>query len=122
MAIYIKESKGKDRGVFTDADIEVGELIEICPVIVLPAPDRELIDQTEIFNYYFLWDDDHSKSALALGYGSLYNHSNRANTIYESYYEEREIHFICHRPIKAGEEITINYNLDPDCEEKMWFE
>lgn len=122
MGLFIKNVAGKGRGVFTDEDIEVGTLIEICPVIICPSQDRMHIDETELFNYYFLWGDDHSLSALALGYGSLYNHSPKANTIYESYYEEAEIHFICHRPIKAYEEITINYNLDPDNEDKMWFE
>lgn len=122
MGLFIKKIDGKGRGVFTDIDIMPGTLIEICPVIVLPSKDRIHIDETELFNYYFLWDDDHSQSALALGNGSLYNHSTRANTIYESYYEDAEIHFVCHRPIKAYEEVTINYNLDPDCEDKMWFE
>ena len=85
MALYISNVLGKGRGVFTDEDIEPGALIEIAPLIVLPPQDRAHIDKTEIFNYYFLWGDDHQLTAIALGYGSLYNHSASANTIYESY-------------------------------------
>ena len=122
MALYVSNVSEKGRGVFTDEAIEPGTLIEIAPLIVLPPQDREHIDKTEIFNYYFLWGDDHALTAIALGYGSLYNHSQKANAIYESYYDDNEIHFICYRPIKAGEEITINYNNDPNSTEKMWFE
>ncbi|MCU0328030.1 MAG: SET domain-containing protein [Chitinophagales bacterium] len=122
MGLYIKETKDKGRGVFTDEPIKKGTLIEICPMIVLPAEDRVHIDETKIFNYYFLWGDDHSLSAIALGYGSLYNHSRKANANYESYYDENELHIIAYRNIKADEEITINYNNDPESQEPMWFE
>ncbi len=122
MALYIKEVPGKGRGVFTDEDIKAGELIEICPVLVLPYKDRKFIDQTKIFNYYFLWGDNHKQSGISLGYGSLYNHSKSANADYESYYEESEIHIKCYKDIAAGEEITINYNNDPNCQDVMWFE
>lgn len=122
MSLIIKEVPGKGRGVFTDEDIKAGDLIEVCPMLVLPAKDRKFIDQTKIFNYYFLWGDTHKQSALALGFGSLYNHSRSANADYESYYEEEELHVICYRDIKAGEEVTINYNNDPNSQEVMWFE
>jgi hypothetical protein len=51
--LFIKDVKGKGRGVFTDELIKKGSLIEVCPMIVLPAKDRKYIDQTKIFNYYF---------------------------------------------------------------------
>lgn len=120
--LFIKDVKGKGRGVFTDELIKKGELIEICPMIVMPAKDRKFIDQTKIFNYYFLWGDTHKQSAIALGYGSLYNHSRAANADYESYYEEEEIHIIAYKDIQPGEEVTINYNNDPNSQTPMWFE
>lgn len=120
--LYIKEVPGKGRGVFTDEDIKAGELIEICPMIVMPFKDRKHIDQTNIYNYYFLWGDNHKESAIALGYGSLYNHSRGANADYVSYYEDAELHISCYRDIKAGEEVTINYNNEPDSQEVLWFE
>ncbi|MFN9319419.1 MAG: SET domain-containing protein [Chitinophagales bacterium] len=120
--LFIKDVKGKGRGVFTDELIKKVSLIEVCPMIVLPAKDRKYIDQTKIFNYYFLWGDKHKQSAIALGYGSLYNHSRTANADYESYYEEEEIHIIAYKDIKPGEEVTINYNNDPNSQVPMWFE
>lgn len=120
--LYIKHVPGKGRGVFTDEFIPAGTLIEICPMIVLPAKDRKYIDETKIFNYYFLWGDKHKQSAIALGYGSLYNHSRSANADYESWYEEEEIHIIAYKDILPEEEVTINYNNDPNCQDVMWFE
>lgn len=120
--LFIKEVPGKGRGVFTDEDIKAGELIEVCPMIIMPFEDRKHIDKTNIYNYYFLWGDEHKQSALALGFGSLYNHSRGSNADYESYYDDAEIHIICYRDIKAGEEVTINYNNDPDSQEVLWFE
>jgi SET domain-containing protein len=70
----------------------------------------------------FLWGDTHKQSAIALGYGSLYNHSRAANADYESYYEEEEIHIIAYKDIQPGEEVTINYNNDPNSQTPMWFE
>ncbi len=122
MGLFIQETEGRGRGVFTDRDIKAGELIEVCPMLVLPYEDRQYIDKTLIYNYYFQWGEGHKESAIALGYGSLYNHSRGANADYVSYYDDHELHISAYKDIAAGEEITINYNNDPDSQEVMWFE
>ena len=105
--IFVAETSFKGRGVFTTMDIPSGSVIEICPLILIPANQTTLIDQTEIYNYYFVWDE--SYIAIALGYGSLYNHSDRPNAkvIYD--FETNEIQIEAERDISANEEITINY-------------
>ena len=120
--LYIKKTATKGRGVFTLEDIPEGTLIEIAPVLVLPTADRKKIDDSFLYNYYFLWHEGHTHYAIAFGYASLYNHDYDANCIYETYYEEEEIHIITNRAIKAGEELTINYNGEPDCKDKVWFD
>jgi uncharacterized protein len=63
--------------------------------------------------------------ALALGYGSLYNHSNPSNMRYETDGESLSIRFITVREIEADEELTINYNADGGAaasEDEWWFE
>lgn len=120
--LYIKEIAGKGRCVFCTEDIYPGELIEICPVIILLAKDRALIDKTGLYDYYFIWGDDQTQTAIALGYGSLYNHSYQANAQYESYYAEGEIHILGYRYIPANTEITINYNMEPDETNPVWFD
>lgn len=120
--LYIKKTPEKGRGVFTLAPISKGTLIEIAPVIVLPIDDRKKIDATYLYNYYFLWHEGNTHAAIALGNVSIYNHDSNANCIYETYYDEEEIHIIAHRDIAAGEELTINYNGEPDNQDKVWFE
>ena len=78
-AIEVKRVRGKGRGVFARRSIEAGEVIETCPVLVLPADSVEDVS-AGIGGYVFEWG--HGKLALALGYGSLYNHSYRPNARY----------------------------------------
>lgn len=121
-SLYIADSPGKGKGVFTSEVIEAGTIIEIAPVLVLPERDSELIDKSFLYNYYFLWGDAHKNYAICLGYGSLYNHSYEPNCIYETYYEDEKMHFITRRDIAAGEELTVNYNWDPDDKKPVWFD
>jgi SET domain-containing protein len=121
MELYIAETE-KGRGVFCNADLHPGDEIEVCPVLVLPGADREHIDKTHLYNYYFLWGEDHQQTGIALGYGSLYNHSYQPNAVYETYYEEQLMKIICLSFIPAHTEITINYNHDPDDRSALWFD
>ncbi|HLP50584.1 MAG TPA: SET domain-containing protein [Chitinophagales bacterium] len=119
--LYIKDSPGKGRGVFTTEAIEARTLIEIAPVIVLPEKDSALIDQSFLYNYYYLWGEQAKNYAICLGYGSIYNHSYEPNCLYETYYQDEVIHFITLKDIAAGEELTVNYNHDPDNKTTLWF-
>lgn len=132
--LFIMESEGKGRGVFTSGPISKGDFIESAPVIILKAEDREIIHNTKLHDYYFLWDnepliitDDPEKKknyscALALGYGSLYNHSKTPTASYTLVYNENCIEFIALRDIDPGEEITIDYNDEESEEFPLWFE
>jgi len=122
MNLYVKTIPGKGRGVFCDSLLRAGDLIEECPVVVCPPEDRSHIDQTLLYNYYFLWQDDHRSTAIALGFGSLYNHSYQPNAHYETYYEDEIIRFIALFDILPDTEITVNYNHDPEDQTKVWFE
>ncbi len=122
MSLYIKEIPGKGRGVFSDVPVKEGEVIEVCPVIVCPPEDRQWIDKTRLYNYYFLWEDDHLSTAIALGFGSLYNHSYTPSARYETYYEDQAIIFIALEDIPADVEITVNYNHDPNDQTRVWFD
>lgn len=89
------------------------------PVILLSAADRKIIHETHLHDYYFLWDGD--QAAIALGFGSLYNHSSAANTEFELDYDFEQIRFKALRDIAAGEEITTDYRVG-DQRMKLWFE
>ena len=117
--IYIASTEHKGRGVFTALEILADSVIEICPLILIPTEETKLIDQTTLYNYYFVWDDDHL--AIALGYGSLYNHSSTPNArvIYD--FETNEIQIEAIRDILDGEEILIHYLDDENEMTNLWF-
>lgn len=120
--LYIKKTKKKGRGVFTSEAISEGSIIEIAPVIVLPKDERAWIDKSLLYNYYFLWGPNNEETALALGYGSMYNHSTSPNVAYQMDFKAETITYIAWCDIAAGEELCINYNGDEDSQEKVWFE
>ncbi len=121
-SLYFAYSQNKGRGVYTTEAFEEGDLIEICPVIVCPEEDLPVIHSTKLHDYYFLWGEDEKQCAIALGFGSLYNHAYQPNARYEVDFEEETISFYCLKPIAAGEEITVNYNGDWEDDNPVWFD
>lgn len=120
--LYVAPSSLKGRGVFCSIDIAAEALIEICPAIVIPALETKVIHKTTLHDYYFLWGAQQKSSAIALGYGSLYNHAYKANAKYLIDEANETIDIIAIRAITAGEEITINYNGDPNNMDPVWFD
>jgi SET domain-containing protein len=119
-AVEVRQAEGKGRGVFALRPIRKGEEIERVPVLVMGADEYARgVDQTLLAGYVFAWGE--GQIALALGYGSLYNHSYKPNAKYEDE-EEQAKRFVALRDIKAGEEVTVNYNGSPTGRAKMWFD
>jgi len=117
-SLYIADSPGKGRGVFAAQNFAPGDLIEYAPVLVVPAGQWEYMDKTILFDYYFAWREH---SAVALGYGSLYNHSFQPNARYIRHFEQELIEFRALREITPDEEILVNYNGDPTDDSPLWF-
>ena len=108
--------------MFASKDFRRGEIIETCYIIECPEQDTELINETFLYNYYFNWGPKRNKVAIALGYGSLYNHSSEPNARYIKDLEKNLLIIKCLKPIKKGEEITIHYQDNPDDKTPVWFE
>lgn len=121
-AIFVTYSEIHGKGVFAGRDIEEGEVIEVCPIILFPKEELPDVRKTFLDDYYFDWGDKGEWFALCLGYGSLYNHSYTPNAEYGMDFEAQTIDFYCIKPISAGTEILINYNGDANNHEKVWFE
>ncbi len=120
--VEIKNTERKGRGVFATRDFREGDLIETCHIIECPEQDTEFVDRTFLYNYYFNWGPKRNKVAIALGYGSLYNHSYEPNGVYTKDFERKLIIFKCLKPIKKGEEITVLYRDNPNDKTPLWFE
>ena len=117
--LFVARSPIHGTGVFAARAFEPGDVVETVPVIVCAAGEEELLEQTNLRGLYFHWDDG---VALALGFGSLYNHAWGSNARYEPDPEAELIRFICVRPIGRGDEVTINYTGDPDGVGDLWFD
>lgn len=119
--LEVRHAPNKGRGVFAAADIAAGQLIEAVEVIVVPADQIETLEATSLCDYYYKWGEDSLSGALALGHASLYNHSYRPNVRYVKHFDRGLIEFFALRGIVSGEEMTINYNGDPDSRKGVWF-
>lgn len=119
--LYISETNNKGRGVFTRKDLPANVIIENAPVIVMSNDDRQLLDKTLLHDYIFEWGDDSEKCCMALGYVPMYNHAVPSNCEYEMDYENHTIAIKTVRPVKAGDELFINYNGDWDNDTPLWF-
>lgn len=119
--LVIGQSPGKGRGIFALSTIDKGVCIEQAPVIVIPEDEIIHIRRTVFYNYFFKWGETLKDAAIALGYGSLFNHSYQPNAMFKLRLDQLYIDFITLKPIQPGEEITVNYNGDPADQSRLWF-
>jgi uncharacterized protein len=119
-AVEIRRIKGKGRGVFARREIAKGEVFERVPLLIMTSDEyAKGLSNSPLKDYCFAWGDD--QVVLALGYGSLYNHSYKPNARYEDVGTATKA-FVALRAIAKGEEITINYNGKPRSRAKVWFD
>lgn len=123
--IYVAQSSisKAGRGVFAAENIQKDEIIEVVPVLFLPLDDYKIAKKTRLKNYYFMWENEDQGAALALGFGSLYNHSYKPNATYKKIVNKDQINFISLKDIVEDEEITVNYNYgNPDDKTALWID
>lgn len=112
MKLKIKRNS-KGRGVYASKSIRKGEVIEICELLLIKK--SEVPPSLESYVY------EHSPKmvALALGVGSLFNHSDTPCA--EFYFDERKIHLVIRalKKIPSNQEITINYGYDDELKRRF---
>lgn len=118
--IKFKGTGKKGRGVFALQDFKKGELIESCPVLTFTPKERKLLEKTLMNFYIYPWRSTRGAS-LALGYGSIYNHSYTPNADWKQNFPKMAMDYKAIRDINSGEEITINYNGEPDDKKEIDF-
>lgn len=117
----VKVSDQKGRGVISNRRFNIGDLIESCPVLVIPPQESEVIQKCpSVWFHMFPWNEyktTEGARAIAMGYGMLYNHSKNPNAHYKFNNSSLpSIDFYALKGITEGEEITIYYA------DKLWFE
>lgn len=118
MSLYVGKSKF-GRGVFSDTLIRKGQIVEKCPVIPLTVAEYKAILVTKVENYVYTWpgprqsadthQDNWSSACIALGYGSLYNHSDDPNCAWLGDIPNLQFIFKALKAIQPHEEILHNY-------------
>jgi hypothetical protein len=122
--IYIKQSKilNAGRGVYARCDIKKGEIIERCPIINVPKYDMSNLKESILVTYFFFFGKNKERLLVALGFGSIYNHTYEPNAMYKIRHAERIIDFIALNDIKKDTEITVDYNYgNPKDNSPLWF-
>jgi len=113
--------EGRGRAMFACRKFSKGELIERAPVIPINEKQWPSAEKTILSDYAFDWGEHDEHAAIALGYVSIYNHSYTPNAQLEELLDELMMEVVAIRDIPAGEEITINYNGDPESQDRLWF-
>ena len=111
----------RGRAMFACRKFLKGELIERAPVIPINQKQWPSAEKTILSDYAFDWGEHDEHAAIALGYVSIYNHSYTPNAQLEELLDELMMEVVAIRDIQAGEEITINYNGDPESQDPLWF-
>ena len=111
-SVYVADTgTEKGRGVFASKAFRKAEVVEVCPVVVLPGSFRKLPAEIQRLVYgWHLLAGEPGTHAVAFGYGSLYNSANPANMTFHADRHEALLRFVAARDIAVDEELTVNYS------------
>lgn len=118
--LEIRSTASAGRGIFASKPILRDTVIEISPVLLFGAAEYQAHGQhTLLDSYTFVWEKrlEGSTMALALGLGSLFNHTAHANVSYELDRTAQCIRYRTVRDVVPGEELCISYGAG-----RMWWE
>lgn len=114
------------RGVYAPRNFQPGEIVEVCPVVLVPGPFASLPEAVRRITFpWGLMTGTGSQHAIAYGYGGIYNHANPANLRYEALDGPGCLKFTAARRIAECEELTINFNSltgDIQSDNDTWFQ
>ncbi|WP_300074424.1 SET domain-containing protein-lysine N-methyltransferase [uncultured Ruegeria sp.] len=111
----VKLTDNKGKGVFATTSISKGQIIETSMAVELPDSDKETLDETIIWDYYFDTSPCEfglkEKAYILLGYASLCNHSSVPNAaiVWSTGVLGVRGDLVSLKQIAAGEEISIWY-------------
>jgi SET domain-containing protein len=106
----------KGRGLFAAKAIPPHTLLHVAPCLPVPAVEYDSHMRYTILEHY-LFNAPGGSKLLALGYGSLLNHSRRPNVDYRVDAARQVITYQSGpRPIERGDELCISYGSD------LWFD
>jgi SET domain len=122
LSFGIDYSNQRGRGLYAIRDIEPHTTLHVAPTILVKQSEYDQFMRHTILEHYLFNAPAHGDKLMALGYGSLFNHSDTPNTDYRVVKQFRgaEAEYVIlyrsgSRPIKSGEELCIYYGSS------LWF-
>jgi SET domain-containing protein len=111
--VIVQESPGKGRGVFAAQDISAGTVVSVAHSIPFPT---DALEGTPIEHHAFDYEQD-NQDCIVLGVQQLMNHADAPNCRCEwEVVDGQRVHKVCTvRDVKAGEELTFDYEVP------LWF-
>lgn len=106
---YLGPSQVHGTGVFANVHYQPGDLIELYPILFVPA-SKVLIDGEHRLANYLFYGTGYRRPFLCLGHGSYLNDSDNPNTRVTFYRKEKLVMLSARTAIQAGEELFINYD------------
>jgi SET domain-containing protein len=107
----------KGRGLFAKMDIPPSTTIHVAPCIPVMKDEYDIYMKHTVMEHYLFNDVRSGNKLLALGYGSLFNHSNHPNVGYSVNHTLQTIEYRSgFQVISEGTELCISYGS------KLWFE
>lgn len=105
--VFVQPSPIHGLGVFAAQDISVGDVVEVCPLLKLDIDNKNEL----LADYRFWWGNNGERAfyVIALGYGSIYNHSNNPNAYFFNNEDNFTIDFVATQKIKKGDEVLVDY-------------
>lgn len=116
---YVAISPLGGRGVFAAEAMASGAVVEVCPVIVVPAGAIDALNRTTLADHWYGWGED-GDAAVALGHGSFYNHHADPTCTYDAHDDLDALVVRTRRAVAAGTELTIDYTGGGRNE--LWFD
>lgn len=111
--LQIQDCGAKGRGVITTVVIPARTVIDISPILLFPSEEYSTHGQyTQLDHYTYRWKGG---MALALGLGSMFNHSSTPNVGFQRDIDNSLIRYSTLREIQVGEELCISYGPN------LWF-
>lgn len=120
-ALSVRKTESSGRGVFTRIPLQAGTIINISHVLLFPPDEYQKYGKyTQLDNYTYIWSkgENGATMALALGLGSLFNHSFQSPNVSYTFDREKEtIRYTLMKNVDAETELCISYGSG-----KMWWE
>jgi len=114
----------KGRGLFASVNIPPRTLVHVAPCIVIPKMEYDTHMKYTVLEHYLFNDSRSGNKLLALGDGSLFNHSNRPNVDYRIDSKDEPSssssscirYYVGYQGIQEGQELCISYGAN------LWFD